>query len=251
MDYAAFGDTMRPMSLEYESKPFDKNIPSESGETTDRSIADELNRLKQVAGDESITIRRLVEVLSDRGHALVILLLAAPFIVLPIPGLSTAVGLAICGLSVALILNRNPWLPGFVADRVISPDGLDRIIRAVTGVMKRLQKGVKPRMGFMTHGTGHRLAGVTMLLAAIAFGLPGPPGNNIPPAICLTVLALGLLERDGLLVIIGHILTIILWLAIIVLVIVFWKFISQWIHAHLGSGAPPTTLPATIPATQH
>jgi hypothetical protein len=220
--------TMSSMTPADNDDPKHEPAPTASREKP-HSLADDLQRLREAAGGEAITFQRLIDVLSDRGHAVIILLLAAPFIVLPIPGLSTAVGLVICLMSVALFFDRKPWVPGWIGRKSISPEGLDRIVRAATGTMRRLSRLIRPRMGFVTSGLGHRAAGVSMLAAAIAFGLPGPPGNNIPPAICITVLALGLLERDGLMVIVGHVLTWLLWAAIIVLVVLFWHLVEPYL----------------------
>jgi hypothetical protein len=223
---------------------------SESEEAAGHKLKDDLDALRVASNGQPITFQKLIDVLGDRGHAVVILLFSAPFIFLPIPGLSTAIGLGICVLSVALIFNRQPWLPGFIAKRSLSPDGLDRIVRAVNGVLKRLERFVKPRLLFVTTGFGHRIAGISMLAAAIAFGLPGPPGNNIPPAVCMTVLALGLLERDGVLTIVGHVLTWLLWIAMIVLVIFFWNLVEPYATELIGKfRGTPTTMPATMPAT--
>ncbi len=237
----------------------DPNTPTDlsymSPEARPHSLADDLQRLREAAGGEPITFQGLIDVLSDRGHAVIILLLAAPFIVLPIPGLSTAVGLVICLMSVALFFDRKPWVPGWIGRKSISPEGLDRIVRAATGIMRRLSRLVRPRLGIMTSGLGHRAAGLTMLAAAIAFGLPGPPGNNIPPAICITVLALGLLERDGVMVILGHALTLLLWAALIVLVLLFWHLVEPYVAPILdkitggGGQGTPETAPTAAPVS--
>lgn len=187
-------------------------------------LAEELKLLEAEADDEPMPVARLIERLSDRGPAAAILLMSAPFVVIPVPGLSTAVGLAVFGLSLAVVVGGRPWMPGFVGRRQISPENLRRLSNGTDRVLRWFNKVVKPRMSWLCTGPNVRLAGVTLLAATIAFALPLPiPGNNIPPAIGMVLLSLGLVQRDGLLVLIGHVYTWTMWAVFIVLGVVFWN----------------------------
>lgn len=178
-----------------------------------------------------ISLGDLVASLENRGHAVAILLLAAPFVIIPIPGLSTIVGMAVLMLSLGVMFNRKPWLPGFIARRQISPDGLHRIVSGATRVLSRVEKFVKPRLQWLTSKAWHWVIGFSLTMATVALMLPIPiPGNNIPPAIGVLFLALGLLERDGLFVLIGHIYTLIMWLILVVVAIIFWEAVNGYVH---------------------
>ncbi len=178
-----------------------------------------------------ITLAQLVAVLEDRGHAVAIILLVAPFVIIPIPGLSTIVGLAVIALSMGILLNRKPWLPGFLGKRHITPEGLHRIVGGTTRVLSKVEKLVKPRMEWLTGKSWHWLIGISLIFATIALALPIPiPGNNIPPAIGILLLALGLLERDGLFVLIGHLYTLVLWILLLVVAVIFWEAIDTYVH---------------------
>lgn len=178
-----------------------------------------------------ITLTQLVTVLEDRGHAVAIILLVAPFVIIPIPGLSTIVGLAVIALSLGILLNRRPWLPSFIGKRHITPEGLHRIVSGTTRVLSKIEKLIKPRMEWLTGKSWHWLIGLSLIFATIALALPIPiPGNNIPPAIGILLLALGLLERDGLFVLIGHIYTLALWVLLLVAAAFFWEAIDSYVH---------------------
>src|SRR5687768_15279928 len=65
-------------------------------------LEEELKKLQMLAQGNAIPIRTLIESLAERGPALAVFLMSAPFIFIPVPGLSTAVGLAVFGLSIAV-----------------------------------------------------------------------------------------------------------------------------------------------------
>jgi hypothetical protein len=197
------------------------------------TLADDLKRLQSTANGMPITVQTLLDTLADRGHAVVILLLTAPFVVLPIPGLSTIVGLVVMGVSLGVLFNSKALVPGFIRRRSIQPETLTRLVNGTTKTLGRLKRFVRPRMGWLTGPSWHWLIGISLITANVAFALPGPPGNNIPPALIMVLLALGLLERDGLLVLIGHILNLLLWIAIAVLVILFWEVVGSYVQTAL------------------
>lgn len=180
-----------------------------------RRLADDLQALLADANGQPITLRRMIEVLGDRGHAVLIIILTAPFLVLPIPGISTAFGAAIFFLGACVTLGIRPWLPNFIARREISYEKLQRLVSGVERVLKKVEKLVKPRLAALTSRAWHWLIGLSLCAAAVALALPIPiPWNNVPPAIVLMFLAFGLLERDGIALLIGHALNIILWILI-------------------------------------
>lgn len=212
------------MTFDESTSPADTSAPV-------HGLADDLQRLEKAANGMPITLNQLVSTLEDRGHAVVIILLAAPFVIIPIPGLSTIVGLAIIALSFGVIFNLKPRLPNFIGKRLISPEGLRRIVNGTSRVLRRMEKLVKPRMQWLTGKNWHWMIGISLLFATIALALPIPiPGNNIPPAIGILLLALGLLERDGLLVLIGHLYTLILWLILILLGFLFWEAVGSYVE---------------------
>lgn len=178
-----------------------------------RKLADDLQALLDSANGQPITLGKMIEILGDRGHAVLIIILTAPFLVLPIPGISTAFGAAIFMLGVCVTLSIRPWLPRFIARREISNEKLHRLVNGVERVLKKLERVVKPRWTILTSRAWHWLIGLSLCAAAVALALPIPiPWNNVPPAVVLTFLAFGLLERDGITLLIGHVLNVVLWI---------------------------------------
>lgn len=213
----------------------------------DAGLSQVLDQMQAMAQGQPVTIRHLIDHLADRGPAVAVFLMSAPFVFIPVPGLSTAVGLAVFGLSLALMVGGRPWIPGFIGRRHISPENLRRFAQGTRRVLDKLQRVVRPRMQWLTApGLYQRLVGLSLLLATVLFALPLPiPGNNIPPAIGMCLLSLGLLQRDGLIVLIGHVYNLVLWVALVVAVIVFWNVVDDKVRSlwHRVAGEPAATQP--------
>lgn len=223
--------------------------PATDDSTADlHGLAADLKNVEREANGMPIRLERLVDVLSERGNAVAIVLLAAPFIILPVPGVSTAFGVLFIGLSLGVMFSSKPWLPNFVRRREISPALLKKITDGTTWVLAKIQRFVRPRMAWVTDRRMHWLIGFSLLAATFAFALPIPiPLNNAPPAIAMVLLALGLAERDGLLTLIGHIYTLIMWIVLIACVIIFWAALKTYVLSKFG-GDEATTQPVTAPA---
>jgi hypothetical protein len=197
---------------------------------TPHKLKDDLDALLAAAEGQPVTFQKLIDVLGDRGHAVLILLIASPFLIIPIPGLSTAIGGVLIILSIGLMIGMNPWLPGFIARRQIAFSSLTKIIHGADRVLGKVEKWFHPRMDWLLVGPMHVLIGFSLFMACVALALPIPiPGNNIPPAVVIVTLALGLLERDGVMILVGHILNLILWIVLAVFAKLIWiGIVEAW-----------------------
>jgi hypothetical protein len=64
---------------------------------------------------------------------------------------------------------------------------------------------LKPRLLWLTDAPLLRqLHSFVILLASLVLLLPLPPGTNFPPALCIVIMAGGLLERDGRFILGGY-----------------------------------------------
>jgi hypothetical protein len=155
---------------------------------------------------------RLSEVLSaagDRGFALVLLLATFPF-VLPFPtlGLATPVGFALALAAIGLVMGRPAALPASLGALEIGPAALARASAVVSRAAWLLARVTRPRMPFMMGRVMRIALGLSLFVAAVVLGLPIPlPLSNFFPAVAIILLAAGVLEGDGLLVLAGHVAT--------------------------------------------
>jgi len=158
---------------------------------TSQALRDLLNG----ADPRRVTIRWLLDSLSERSFGIVMLLLG---LVALIPGTSGIVGLLVAVPAVQMILGRKaPIFPGFVSRRQISTQRLARLIARIDPVLRRLERIIRPRWHTPFEAT-KRLVGFVLLLLGALLLVPIPLSNVIP-ALAIMLLALAYLEDDGVL----------------------------------------------------
>lgn len=141
-------------------------------------------------------------ILGDRAFGALLLVLSLITLV-PVPGLSTVTGLPmiLIGVQMAAGLHR-PWLPRRVADAGIDPVVFHRVFLRALPTIVRIEHHLRPRFPLLTGATAERLLGVLVMGLAGILVLPIVFGN-LPPAVAIALTALGLIEKDGLFIIIG------------------------------------------------
>jgi len=142
--------------------------------------------------------------LGDRSYGLLLLMLAVLSIVPNVPGFSGIVGLALMAITAQLVVGRRvPWLPRFLQRRRLPVAKLHRAIGVAVRTLRWIERWCRPRFSLLVSTTAERIYGVVVLYLALLIALPIPVVGNIPPAIAITTLAFGLLEKDGIVVLAG------------------------------------------------
>src|SRR5215470_15197783 len=148
---------------------------------------------------DNLTVGELVDKAAESGFGF---LIGVPSLIsIPFVGLSTPFGLAIALLGAQLMVGlRHPWLPARARRRALQMAMLDRVLGLLARRIRwRWEPLIQPR-----------LIGLGVVLLALGLALPLPiPGSNLVFLIPLFIYAVGILERDGLWVVLGHIGTLI------------------------------------------
>lgn len=157
-------------------------------------------------------IGKLRDSLAGRGHAAFLFLIGA-FSMLPLPpGGSIVFGIPALIITGQLILQRpTVWLPKRVLDWQLSDKHLDLLRKKIVPRLFWLEKFVKPRYWPLPVGRDGIFVGTCCAILTMTFMVPIPFGN-FPSALAITLLALALLQRDGILLLIGLIVSA-LWMA--------------------------------------
>jgi len=142
------------------------------------------------------------------------MLLAAPFLIPSVPGLSTPFGAAIILIGACLACGRKPWLPQFVLRRELSFEMLRKILGVLIKLVVRMERLTKPRLHFLQRWPGMiNLIGLGIASGGLFLFLPiMVPVMNTLPTLSILFLTAGMMERDGLFVILGHCLGIAAWI---------------------------------------
>ena len=124
--------------------------------------------------------------------------------VLPVPpGISTVLGIPLIFLTAQSAIGREaPWLPRWIAERSLDRARFAAVIEHLAPWFARAERLFRPRLDSLTSGVAKQLLGGVCLLLSSVLILPIPLGNMLP-ALAISVIALAVLERDGLAVFLG------------------------------------------------
>ncbi len=171
---------------------------------------------------KEISIGEIKDTLGDRAFGIMMLIFALPNLIpIPIPGISAALGIPLILLSYQLMKGKQaPWFPSWIANRTFKQHDLDRIFSYCLPHMERMERVLKPRWSFLIEPPIERfLAGICLVMAAMV-ALPVPLGNWFP-ALCISLFALAILERDGICAIFGLIAAIISTILVSTVILAF------------------------------
>ncbi|ADU13906.1 exopolysaccharide biosynthesis protein [Asticcacaulis excentricus] len=153
---------------------------------------------KGFSGSEKVSVGDLLSRLDGRGLGLLLIILALPICIPNVPGISTVFGLLLIAPALQMLFGQKSlWMPGFVRAWTFKQSTLQSALKACVSILKRVEFLVRPRILFLSRGLWLSFFGAQTLLMALILLLP-MPGANIIPGIAVVLTGLGLLQRDGL-----------------------------------------------------
>ena len=171
------------------------------------AISGVVQRLEHRLGNRGISIGELMLALEGKGHAAIIAILAMPFCLpVQIPGLSTPFGIVLIFTGLRISFGQAPWLPGWLLVRKIPSSTAEGLLEGLRKLAVPAEKVLHPRLTFLCRNPFlHRMHGVLIAFLAILLALPLPiPFSNLLAAIPILLMALALLEDDGVFMIAGY-----------------------------------------------
>jgi hypothetical protein len=178
---------------------------------TPEKVSDRLSAVARTIPVEGMTLSQLLAQLGEQGLLVFCIFLTLPFVLpLQIPGLSTVFGLLIAIIAAGVAVNRVPRLPRWFMERHIASAHLIPVLEQGARLFARFERWVRPRWFRFTHGTTmHCVTGLLLLLAAGLLTLPlFIPFSNILPALAILLLTVGSVQRDGLSILCGYVVTV-------------------------------------------
>ena len=163
-----------------------------------------LETIEKVEG-ERISIGELIDGLGERAYGILMLLFALPTILPAPPGMSAITGMPIVVFSLQLMIGHpHPWLPGFLRRRSILRTDLLAVLTKAEPWLRKVENFTKPRLTYLVDGRMERFAGFVVFFLSIVLILPIFMGN-IFPSIAIALIALALMERDGIALVAGYV----------------------------------------------
>jgi len=163
-----------------------------------------------LATEQQITVGDVFGRVAGRGFGLLMILLGLPMLipVLP-PGASAIVGPIYMLLAFQLAVGFDrPWLPRWLRRRRLSPGTVEGLRRKGVPLVRRLERYSRPRFRVLNNPVMVRAAAVVVLFMGLILLSPAPFLNTLP-AIAVMVIGAGLLRDDGLFLLGGSILGVI------------------------------------------
>lgn len=190
-------------------------------------IAAALAALGEGPAEGDVSCGEIVDRLGVRSFGLAMLLLALPNLTPgpSIPGFSTIFGLPMALLALQMLAGApSPRLPRFIAERRISRAAVRRFLAHALPIVARIDRVLRPRLVVVAEARG--LAALGLLLEGVLLSLPLPV-VSMAAGLGALLIAVGLLARDGLVLLAGQIVGLVtagLYVAAI------WGLLAAW-HA--------------------
>jgi hypothetical protein len=180
----------------------DENLQSNSlGENLELVIAN--------LPPSGVTLIEILDIIGSDSLMLVTIFLSLVFLVpVSIPGVSTVFGSAILLIGLTQLFSRKLWLPRRIATRPLSTEKLTVALQRALVWFRRLEKISRPhRLRWLATGKVAMVSNyISFILGALLLMVPFSfiPFSNTLPAIALIFLAIGLIQKDGGSILLGH-----------------------------------------------
>lgn len=170
------------------------------------TISQRLSRLVADAEGEMVTLAWVLDQLHERTFGLFLLILALPCCIPFLYGVPQVVALPLLFIAGQMVLGwGKPWLPQKLGERQVATASLAALARRADPWLRRMEPVSRPRLAALTRRPLDQIVGVALLVFSAAILVP-VPGTNTVPGIAVAIIAIGLLQRDGILVLLGLIL---------------------------------------------
>lgn len=174
------------------------------------SLGEKLGVVMERLPPQGVTLREIRDAIGQDGLLLLTVFLTLVFMVpVSIPGVSTVFGSAILLIALSRFFGRQVWMPDRILQRTLPTDKLRSALNRGSIWLHRLERVSRPHRlnrlasGFVSDlvNNGAMILGALLLMAP--FGLI--PFSNTLPALALLLLAIGMMQRDGLCILLGHV----------------------------------------------
>lgn len=179
-------------------------IPDQDSPAEERKPLSQLLRELAEPREGVIRVEEIVERFGRRAFGGVLFAFSIPNLLPLPPGSSTVLGLPLVLVAPQVMLGSDSlWLPRAVrrrgVDRAALGKGFDRLLPW----LEKIETLLAPRLDWLFGPFADRVTGLVCTLLALVLILPIPLGNLLPAA-AVALLSLGLIQRDGIVLLLGY-----------------------------------------------
>jgi hypothetical protein len=189
--------------------------------------------------DKPLPLSVLLKQVGNSGFGTIAGILTMPMLIpLPIPlaGFSALVGSGIILVGCQLALGyEKPYLPQRMMRIELSPAASQKLLKNINRLLQPLERMSRHRFSkFSNSWWGCRITGVCLAWDALLMSLPLPiPLTNLVPAYTILFLVIGLLEFDGLFVLIGYGMTVATTIFFASIAGTIWQLANHWLKIQI------------------
>jgi hypothetical protein len=182
---------------------------------TPQGLVARLVHIGETAPDDGLSLGAFMESLGERAFGVILFALAIPVCIPFLYGIPQIISVPMIALAFQMAAGRSePWMPEKFADRQLSKNGLQTMGRQAKRWFGWIEAIARPRLLFLSGRIGERMVGGVFCLFCASILVPLPLTNSTP-GIAVAIASLGLITRDGLLILAGLVLGLV-WITILV-----------------------------------
>jgi hypothetical protein len=174
----------------------------------ERSLLLTLDRLFAGPRESLLTVAAFLEGLDTRSYPFIVAALVVPnCIPTGIPLLSTITGIPmVLVVAQAFMGRQSPWLPDTIGRRALSRGKLQDFLKRMRPQLERIEAKIHSRRSWWVSGVMRRALHVACSINIVILALPIPL-DNLFAAWAILFFCLALLENDGVMAMLGWLLT--------------------------------------------
>jgi hypothetical protein len=189
---------------------------------------------------EGMTLHDFTHALGERAFGLMLFALAIPVCIPLLYGIPQIVSLPMMAIAVQMAMGRSePWMPQRFGERVLGKSSLQQMANGASKYFGWIEALARPRLMLLSGPTAERVVGAVFVLFIASILIPFPATNTLP-GIGIAMASIGLITRDGLLVLAGIAIGV-AWILLLIVGIslfgpAFVDLFKDFIKALLGMG---------------
>jgi hypothetical protein len=151
-----------------------------------------------------VTVGEIMAAFGERGLGLLLAIFSLPNVIpTAVPGATILFGLPSFVFAIQLALGKKNFiLPGILARRRIETKVFQTSAKSMVAALRWFERLLKPRFTWLTTPHAERFIGGFCIVLAIGAAAPIPFGHSLP-ALSLVIIGLGIVEADGLAILLG------------------------------------------------
>jgi len=178
-----------------------------------------------------MSVGEVLDALSDRAFGMAMLILALPVCLPFVYGIPQVLSIPMLLIALQMAAGRHRlWMPKRIRARAFSRAEFAKVATRAKRYLGWGEAIAKPRLSFLTSNGPERLFGLFMVVFCISILLPVPLTNSMP-GVAIAIMAIGMIERDGLLVMLGTVIGT-FWVGMLIMV---GRALIDWLSQFVGT----------------